>query len=346
MAMIAAELGVSMASVSNALNRPERVSAELRARVLDVATRIGYAGAAAAARRLPGGLTRTVGVVFTADLPTALGNSAAVEFLRGLATACNGAHTSVLLVCADTEDRGGILNSIKNAVVDGFVVYSVRDDDPLLPVVLHRSVPTVIVDAPTDVTEAGWVGGNDRAAVGLIGAHLRDLGHRRVGVIAPQLNVELLNGSVTADRWRTSGYRLMRHRIEGLLESLQLDDAQVPVEERFDGSAASGAEAAHALLDRHSELTAICCLTDELALGALTAARQRDLTVPRDLTITGFDDIPEAARAGLTTVSQAHFEKGRVAGELFLSAAAGSRPQRRTLATHLQIRTTSGPPPI
>ena len=85
-------------------------------------------------------------------------------------------------------------------------------------------------------------------------------------------------------------------------------------------------------------------LMDVMALGALRAARERGLSVPGDLTITGYDDIPQAAEAGLTTVSQPLVDKGRIAGELFLSHRPGLAPRRRILPTHVRVRSTSGPP--
>ena len=81
-----------------------------------------------------------------------------------------------------------------------------------------------------------------------------------------------------------------------------------------------------------------------MALGALRAARTRGLTVPGDLTITGYDDIPQAAAVGLTTVSQPLVDKGRIAGELYLSHRPGRQPRRRILSTHVQVRSSSGSP--
>ena len=81
---------------------------------------------------------------------------------------------------------------------------------------------------------------------------------------------------------------------------------------------------------------------DLLALGALRAAAERGLRVPQDLTITGYDDIPQAAAAGLTTVNQPHTDKGRIAGELYLSHRAGDPPRRRILPTHVSVRGSSG----
>jgi DNA-binding LacI/PurR family transcriptional regulator len=81
-----------------------------------------------------------------------------------------------------------------------------------------------------------------------------------------------------------------------------------------------------------------------MALGALRATRERGVSVPADLTITGYDDIPQASVAGLTTVSQPLVDKGRIAGELYLSHRPGQPPRRRVLPTHVRVRSTSGPP--
>ena len=260
----------------------------------------------------------------------------------------------VLLIPDIAAQSGARPAAVAEAVVDGFIVYSLRDRDPLLPAVLSREVPTVVIDAPRVVVGADWVGSDDRAAMRGLGDYLRDLGHRAVGIIGPQLDEMRHNGPAGRPRWRYSGYALMRERIEGLLEGLgaQATDAgaavqagvEVPIEERFEHTPSSGADALHALLDRSPNLAAVCCLTDVLALGAMDGARQRGLTVPGDLTITGYDDVPSAALAGLTTIAQAHVEKGRAAGDLILTAAGSTEDRRRLLRTHLQIRASSGPP--
>jgi DNA-binding LacI/PurR family transcriptional regulator len=147
-------------------------------------------------------------------------------------------------------------------------------------------------------------------------------------------------------RWHHGTFSVTVQRLHGLTEALQLrrPGAELVVEERFDNTIDSGADAFEALLDRHPDLTAVCCLSDQLALGALRAAARRGLAVPADITITGYDGIPEAARVGLTTVAQPLVEKGRTAGELFLTSAGAGEPRRRMLPTRLEVRATSGPP--
>jgi DNA-binding LacI/PurR family transcriptional regulator len=201
-----------------------------------------------------------------------------------------------------------------------------------------------VVDAPRTVVGADWVGSDDRAAMRGLGDYLSQLGHRAVGIISPQLNEMRHNGAAEPLRWRRSGYALMRERIEGLAEGLGVALDSMPIEERFDSSVASGADAVNALLDRHPSLTAVCALTDVLALGALAGARQRGIAVPAELTITGYGDVPEATLAGLTTVAQPHAEKGRMVGELLVSAGSFATDRRRLLRTHLQIRATSAAP--
>ena len=142
-------------------------------------------------------------------------------------------------------------------------------------------------------------------------------------------------------------YAVVRARLAGLSEGLAaagVDWADVPVEERFDNSTAAGASAAAALLDRHPDLTALACTTDVFALATIEAARRRGWRVPADLSVTGFDDVPEAATAGLTTVRQPMLEKGRVAGQLLLDESERPAARHVLLPTALVVRTSTAPP--
>src|SRR6476660_5053228 len=120
LASIAAELGVSTASVSNALKRPERVSADLRARVLAAATRVRYSGPAAVSRLLPGGRANAIGVLFTSELPVALRDPAAVAFLEGVSMICEASGVSLVLIPDIAAQSGARPAAVAEAVVDGF----------------------------------------------------------------------------------------------------------------------------------------------------------------------------------------------------------------------------------
>lgn len=346
LASLAAELGVSRTTVSNAYNRPDQLSPQLRTRVLDAARRLGYSGPDPVARSLRTRQAGAVGLIFTETLSYAFRDPAAVAFLEGLTLACEQDGTGLLLVPANPGQNVDA-RVVHRAAVDGFVVYSMPDGDVHLSAVLERGLPAVIVDEPVGVAGVDFVGIDDRAVCAAIGRHLADLGHRRVAVICARLSTDRNDGPAGLARQRDSVYALERLRLAGLADGLAargVDWSQVAVEERFDHTPEAGAHAARALLDRRPDLTAIACTTDVLALGALAEAGRRGLSVPEDLSLTGFDDVREAAGAGLTTVRQPMVEKGRTAGRLLLEPAEGSEPRTVRLRAQLVVRRSTARP--
>jgi DNA-binding LacI/PurR family transcriptional regulator len=345
LASLAAELGVSRTTVSNAYNRPDQLSPELRERVLETARRLGYPGPDPVARSLRTRQAGAVGLLLTEILSYAFRDPAAVRFLEGLAMACEEAGQGLLLVPASPEaDARETAAAVHRAGVDGFVVYSVPDDDPNLAAVLQRPLPTVVCDQPR-IPDVDHVGIDDRAAMASLGMHLIGLGHRRIGVVCMRLGRDRHDGFVNAARQREAHFHVQRARLAGLADAfgeVLLDWNTVPVVERFDHTIASGASAATQLLDRDPRLTAIVCTSDILALGALGEIRRRGLRVPEDLSVTGFDGVHEADRAGLTTVCQPVLEKGRAAGRLLFDRSSSS-PRTVMLPTELEVRSTCGP---
>ncbi|MBB4968859.1 DNA-binding LacI/PurR family transcriptional regulator [Saccharothrix violaceirubra] len=285
-----------------------------------------------------------VGLLLTENLSYAFRDPAAIGFLEGLALACEDAGQGLLLVPASPERED--VASVHRAGVDGFVVYSVPDDDPHLAAVLERPVPTVVCDQP-DLGNVDRVGIDDQAAMTELARHLISLGHRRIGVVCMRLARDRNDGLVTLDRQRSAHFHVQRNRISGLEQAFAevgVDWSTVPVAERFDHTTASGASAAAQVLERDPQITALICTSDILALGALGEAQRRGLRVPQDLTITGFDGIREAEQAGLTTVRQPVLEKGRAAGKLLLDSGERSRPRSVVLPTELVVGETSAAP--
>ncbi|MDS0133633.1 MULTISPECIES: LacI family DNA-binding transcriptional regulator [unclassified Amycolatopsis] len=344
LASLAAELGVSRTTVSNAYNRPDQLSPELRRRVLETARRLGYPGPDPVARSLRTRKAGAVGLLLTENLSYAFRDPAAVGVLEGLALACEDAGVGLHLVPASPGRED--VAAVHRAGVDGFVVYSVPDDDPHLAAVLERPVPTVIIDQPS-LEGIDRVGPDDAAAVGKIAEHLVTLGHRQVGVICMRLARERNDDFVSATRQSGAHFHVQRTRLEALAVAFSaagVDWAGVPVVERFDHTVDDGASAARQLLDAYPQITAVICTSDILALGAMAEAERRGLRVPQDLTVTGFDGIAEAERIGLTTVHQPVLEKGKTAGRLLLSSGERSAPKVITLPTELRVGRTSGPP--
>jgi DNA-binding LacI/PurR family transcriptional regulator len=345
LASLAAELGVSRTTVSNAYNRPDQLSAPLRARVLETARRMGYPGPDPVARSLRTRRAGAVGLLLTEELSYAFKDPAAVGFLEGLAEACERGGQGLLLVPVSPEHAD--VGPVHRAGVDGFVVYSVREDDPHFLAVLQRPVPTVVCDQPGSGAGVDRVGIDDRAATLGLARHLVGLGHRQIGVVCMRLSNVRRDEPVSARRQQESTYPVQRNRLAGLRDGFAeagVDWDDVPVLERFEHSADAGADAARHLLDRHRGLTAIICLSDILAMGALRHAAERGLNVPGDLTVTGFDGLAEADRVGLTTVRQPVREKGLIAGQLLMEREQRSSPRHVKLPTELIVGVTSCPP--
>lgn len=348
LASLAAELGVSRTTVSNAYNRPDQLSDQLRTRVLETARRLGYPGPDPVARSLRTRQARAVGLLLTEELSFAFRDPAALGFLEGLAGACEDAGQGLLLMPASRGDTAvGDVTVVHQASVDGFVVYSVPEHDPHLLAVLRRPLPTVVADQPMDVEGVDRVGVDDRGGMLALARHLAVLGHRHIGVICMRLSITRHDGYADLQRQRRGSFAVQRERLRGLRDGFSeagVDWARVPVMERFEHSAEAGASAAAALLDAHTGLTALVCTSDVLALGALRLAGQRGLSVPEHLTVTGFDGVPEAIRVELTTVRQPVREKGRTAGRLLLERGERTEPRSVVLPTELDIGATSGPP--
>ena len=344
LASLAAELGVSRTTVSNAYNRPDQLSPQLRQRVLEAAKRLGYPGPDPLARSLRTRRAGAIGLVLTEALSYAFQDPAAVKFLAGLAQACEDAKTGLLLVPA-VPGAGSDPALAAAASVDGFVVYSLPQGDPHLEAVLARPLPIVIVDEPLDVPGVDWVGIDDRIAAAKVGAHIAALGHEQVGILCTRISPERRDGPVSLERQLDSTYDVVRLRLDGIAEGLSADRTTLPVYESWTHSVESAESAAAQLLADHPDVTALICTTDILALGALRAAEARGISVPGGLSITGFDDVPEAEQVGLTTVAQPHAEKGRAAWRLLSREDRDeTESARQVLDTELVVRRTTGPP--
>ena len=341
LASLAAELGISRTTVSNAYNRPEQLSAQLRSRILETARSLGYPGPDPMARSLRTKKAGAVGLVLADPISYAVRDPVALALLAGLADECDRARTALMLVPAnpDAEDVAAVVS----ASVDGFVAFAMSDDDPHLHAVLARNVPVVICDQPL-LPDVDVVGVDDAAAMRQIAEHLLELGHRRVGVACIRLGRAHRDGPVDLDRQQRAHYHVQRNRLAGLREAFTAAGVawdRVPVVERFVNSAESGASAAAELLTMDPGLTAILALTDVLALGVLDELARRHRRVPGDVSVTGFDGTRDALERGVTTVYQPFVEKGRTAGTLLLDRGGRSGPRHVVLPTEFRPGTTT-----
>jgi DNA-binding LacI/PurR family transcriptional regulator len=349
LASLAAELKVSRTTVSNAYNRPDQLSTELRERVLEAAKRRGYPGPDPVARSLRTRKAGAVGLLLTEALSYSFRDPAAMSFLAGLAESCEAAGEGLLLIPAG-PGRDDVQSAavVQQAGVDGFVVYSVADDDPYLAAVLERRLPMVICDQPREIEGASLVGIDDRGAMRKIADYLLSLGHKDIGVICMRLGRDQRDGVAGSDRLDSPKFHVQRERIAGVRDALAsagLDPRSLTVIERAEHSSRSGHSGAEQALATNPRITALLCTTDVLALGALDFARWRGIDVPGQLSITGFDGVDEALREGLTTVRQPAEEKGRRAGALLLTPSHSGVATVEMLDTELVRGHTAAPPP-
>ncbi|HEX8034392.1 MAG TPA: substrate-binding domain-containing protein, partial [Ktedonobacterales bacterium] len=271
---------------------------------------------------------------------------AAALFLDGLSAATEEADLNLLLIPgAGRRDPA----SVVGAVVDGFLIYTMATNDPLVTAALDRRLPTVVVDQPRR-DDIPWVGIDEEHATGLAAAHLLSLGHRRFGVITFRLSPETVSGFADQRQQNAGTYQLTRARLRGYAQTLAqagIPWDSVPVYACAENSPAEGMAAAAALLALDPRPTALLATSDQLAIGALDAARQLGLIVPADVSVVGFDDSAPATHSipPLTTIHQPIAEKGLLAGRLLVARLRSEEaPPSQTLPTHLVVRASTAPP--
>jgi DNA-binding LacI/PurR family transcriptional regulator len=340
---IADRLGVSRTTVSNAYNRPDQLAPELRERILAAARELGYAGPDAAARRLRSGGPEAVGLLLTESLSYAFVDPGAIGFLRGFALAIEEARLSMLVIPALRGGGDPAQSAVRDAVVDAFCLYSMPERSPDVQAAVERRLPIVAVDEPRDLAGHAFVGIEDRDGARLAGEHLVALGHRKLGLVSFRMTDDGYRGPLTPEREALATYPVTIDRMTGLRDAAVAAGVPLVGEEVEFNSPEEGAAGLRGLLARDPGVTAVFCDTDQLALGAIAAARGMGLEVPGDLSIVGFDDIPAAAEAELTTVRQPLLEKGLAAGRLVIAGEAAV-VRRVKLPVELVVRRTTGPP--
>lgn len=335
---IADELGISRTTVSNAFSRPDQLSDELRDRILSTAEELGYTGPDPAARRLRQGRAGVLGVVLKESLAYAFADPYAVAFLGGLAAEAEEAQLGLLLIpCPPGTDQTA---GVRDAVADAFCIFSLPDGHAVVAAALARNLPTVFVDGPR-FADHPFVGIDNRAATGDAARHLLDLGHRQIAILSFRLAADGRVGPVDEDRLSQAEYRISAERLDGAIATMHGAGVDPLIYEIGVNTRGNAHAAATTLLTQESPPTAFLCLSDIIALGALDAAKNLGIDVPADLSVVGFDDVPDAASAHLTTIRQGGREKGHAAGQLL---QAGEN--RQVLLPHeLVVRSSTGPAP-
>lgn len=294
---VAQRAGVSAGTVSNVLNRPERVAADTRVRVLEAIRELGFVRNASASS-LRAGHGRTVGLMVLD-----LGNPFFTDMARGVEDVVSERGYAVILCSSNTsrdrEKRNLLM--LAEQQVRGVLVTPVSEDPARLDILRERGVATVVLDHPATRSNQCSVTVDDVAGGHLAVGHLLDHGARDVVYVSGPLSIRQC-----ADR--RTGARRAAAAGSGTLREIAVP-AMTP---------RAGQEAAETLLGELPD--AIFCANDLLAMGVLRTLIQQGVRVPEDVVLIGYDDIEFAAAAAvpLSSIRQPTYQLGRIATELLL----------------------------
>jgi LacI family transcriptional regulator len=325
MAEVAAAAGVSVPTVSKVVNGRMDVSPETRRRVQALLAETGYARSTPR-RDKPADL---IDLVFTEF------SEFSTEILRGAEETATHAGVRVAVTTASSDsDRERWLNNLAASRTDGVILVLTELSAQHRKRLAALHVPIVIIDpvgqpdpAVPSIGAANWAGG--MAAT----EHLIGLGHRRIGTITGR-------PAVLCSQARLDGYRAALARA-----GIAADPALVAVGDFHYESALT---AALAMLDLPDPPTAIFAASDLQAMGVYEAARQRELRVPADLSVVGFDDVPMARwlPPPLTTMRQPLAEMAALAVRTVREGDSADFNHRVELSTNLVVRSSTAPPTV
>ncbi|HEV2783024.1 MAG TPA: substrate-binding domain-containing protein [Actinophytocola sp.] len=300
---VAERAGVSIGTVSNVLNRPEKVAATTREQVLAAIAELGFVRNSSAAQ-LRAGTSRSLGLIVL-DM--------ANPFFQDVAKGVEDVATELgyaLMLC-NTDERASrenwYLQVLEEQRVRGVLITPVSVSSERLDALRRRGTPTVLVDRHDPRGDCCSVAVDDIAGGEIAGAHLTSLGHRRIAFVTGPLSL-----------------RQCADRLAGLRRAVTaagLDpDRAIEVVEAPALKARIGYEHARKLFESGTDVQAAFCANDLLALGVLRAAVSTGRRVPDDIALLGYDDIEFAADAAvpLSSVRQPTVQIGRTAARLLL----------------------------
>lgn len=330
---VAAMAGVSYQTVSKVLNKQAQVAPETEMRIKEAVIALNYKPNFSA-RNLRTQASKLIGYGWT-QTPNKYSHPVLDRFLHSTAYAAE-AHGYHLLtfVVGPGENKGlpAYMELYERQQVDGFILADTIQDDPRIEALIDKNIPFVSFGRAHEAWDFCWVDVDGRYGIEITVAHLLEQGHRRIGCITwPE-------GSQTGQH-REEGYINGLHR-EGII----FEPAWI---QRGAESAENGARGISRLLELPREIrpTAVVCVSDLIAIGAMGAVAAAGLEVGRDIAVTGFDDVPmaEFLHPPLTTVRQPIPAVGRLIIEMLLPQINGAPLPRKTvlLKPELVIRKSS-----
>lgn len=326
---LADRCGVSATTLSRVMNHPEKVRPELRARAQSALAEAGYVPNGAA-RSLASRRTRTMGAV----VPT-VDSALFARIVDGMQQTIHDHGYQLLLASSNysPQREAAEVRALLERRVDGLMLVGRVREPEVYELLSSQGVPFVTTCHYDEALNWPTVGWDNVAESVRIASYLLDIGHQRFGVIAGITD----QNDRAADR--VAGYRAATAR-----RGFELPPTRV-IECAYTVPAARNAMAT--LLRMPQPPTAVLCGNDILAYGALQECLWRQMRVPQDVSITGFDNIEMAAhcRPGITTLHVPAFEIGMRAAEILLGSSAGlDTPRHVFMELELIVRGTTAPP--
>lgn len=320
--------GVSRSTVSRVVNESESVRPDVRQRVLDVIEKTGYTPNAAA-RSLVSGRTGLIGLVIPSRVHSLFEDPYFSRLIQGISSKCNQLGNSLMLFLLESEAEEERLHPrvSEPGFLDGLILTATRMRDPLLAKMAVDDVPVVVVGRP-DVEGVSYVDVDNRGGARMMAEHLCGLGYERIGLVGAPTDT-------------TAGL----DRLGGFVEGLAAHGVALPPELHSEGafSELSGYEAMQSILPNRPD--AVFAASDAMAIGALRAARETGLEVPRDIALAGFDGLSASEKSDppLTTIRQNVYATGHRAVHALNSLIEGdaTAPVVEVLPVDLIKRTST-----
>lgn len=328
---VAKAAGVSLGTVSNAINRPDVLAPRTLRKVQKVIEEMGFVPNASA-RNLRAGRNRVIGLV----VPD-ISNPFFTDLARGVNDAAFAAKYVVILCNTDesTEKEAQYLDVLSAQNVEGILITPARDSNRALASVTEKGIRLALVDRPALGLQACSVAVNDSYGGSLALTHLQELGHRKILLLTGKADIPQV-----ADR--SAG-------ITEAIAKLSVAEQPTITELRLDSmSAQSAYDAIKKRIDKDLDFTGIICGNDMIALGAIRALRQSGISVPEEVSVIGYDDIDfaDSAAVPLTSISQPAYELGYAAAELIISECENPERhvhQRIEFQPRLIVRSSTAP---
>ena len=298
---VAAEAGVSFGTVSRVINNDVHVRSETRSRVLEAMQRLGFV-ANRQARSLAGGKTNSIGL-----LVPDLGTGYIGEIIRGIDAELSLQNLDLILYTTHrtAAKEANYVANLAQGMVDGLLLVLPRSPQDYIETLMGRNFPFVFIDHQGSGGACPAVGATNWQGAYHATEYLIGLGHKRIGFITGSMDL-----GCAVDR--LEGYRaaLRTHHISGATDLVYEGAFFQP----------DGYAGASALLDLTDPPTAIFASNDVMAMGAMDAIRNRGRRIPEDISVIGFDNIPQSAMVypPLTTVQQPLEKMGRAATQILL----------------------------